>query len=240
MKNATSLLGSTSEWRSVPLYRSGRNVFLMYQSRDIDFPHETVALSYPLSAKEPLTFPQVKHELSRANKMLLITVLLVALVALALSLDQFLKKFNVKSPMMVQIKQATDYLNTCEFCKQFNAYSTIEWVDCTFTGGPSYFLFTTDNSDPFHLYQDSSFFNSLLNPPPFWLSFLYNNNDYLVCLGKNPLVFDRSLDIKKERIKWLYSKQFSNAIPRFLHSRLLKKKTCQFLGSVHCLNSQSF
>jgi len=148
MGKAKSLLG-TSEWKSVPLYRSGRNVFLMYQSRDIDFPHETVEFSYPHSTKEPLTFPQVKHELSRANKILLITVLLVALVALMLSLDSFLKKINVKSPMMVQIKQATDYLNTCEFCKQFNAYSTIEWVDSLCTDGPSYFLFTNDNSDPF-------------------------------------------------------------------------------------------
>lgn len=231
MKNATSLLGSTSEWRSVPLYRSGRNVFLMYQSHDIDFPHETVALSYPLSTKEPLTFPQVKHELSRANKMLLITVLLVALVALALSLDQFLKKFNVKSPMMVQIKQATDYLNTCEFCKQFNAYSTIEWVDCTCRWS---FIISFHNWQfwpfssisgflilPFFIESKvSSFYKRNTIPPPFWLSFLYNNNDYLVCLGKSP-VFDRSFNIKKkERIKWLYSKQFSNAIPRFLHSRL--------------------
>eukprot|EP00493_Phyllostaurus_siculus_P006517 UN06584 len=91
----------------------------MYQSRDIDFPHETVEFSYPLSTKESLAFPQVKHELSRAHKMLLITVLLVALVAFTLYLDQFLKKINVKSPMMVQIKQAKDYLHTCEFCKQF-------------------------------------------------------------------------------------------------------------------------
>jgi len=149
MGKAKSLLG-TSEWKSVPLYRSGRNVFLMYQSRDIDFPHETVEFSYPLSTKESLAFPQVKHELSRAHKMLLITVLLVALVAFTLYLDQFLKKINVKSPMMVQIKQAKDYLHTCEFCKQFNAYSTtIEWVDSSCTDGPSYFLFTNDNSDPF-------------------------------------------------------------------------------------------
>jgi hypothetical protein len=99
------------QWTSNSLYESAPNLFLLYQTRDVDFPHDTIDVLFPKARKESCFHIEMK----RIMKMLFFVSMLILM---ALSLVLLTRKNGGKSQIMVKIKQAKDFLNVCEFCRR--------------------------------------------------------------------------------------------------------------------------